>query len=128
MEDSKRELPSDSMIAFTTDPFAAVPAHDGDLDVGDWADPSPIDPFRTITTVDRDSEDADDGNLFEPVIPTISAIQAPAPDPDGPPPLPTAVDPITGEPDKAAYTAWLKDWLVYAESYGDDAPEDPARV
>jgi DMSO/TMAO reductase YedYZ heme-binding membrane subunit len=68
------------------------------------------------------------GNPFEPVVPTPSAIQAPPPGNDGPPPLPTAIDPLTGEPDEAAYTAWLKDWLAYAERYGDEAPEDPARV
>lgn len=37
------------------------------------------------------------------------------------PPLPTdAEDPVTGEPDEAAYRAWLKEWLVYAEQYGDE--------
>jgi len=37
------------------------------------------------------------------------------------PPLPTdAEDPITGEPDEAAYRVWLKEWLVYAEQYGDE--------
>ncbi len=44
------------------------------------------------------------------------------------PPLPTdAVDPLTGEPDQEAYKAWLKDWLAFAESYGDETVEDPAR-
>ncbi len=68
------------------------------------------------------------GNPFDPVEPTPTAIRAPSPEPDGPPPLPTAVDPATGEPDEAAYRAWLKEWLAYAERYGDEAPEDPARV
>ncbi len=54
---------------------------------------------------------------------------APPPAPGGPPPLPVdAVDPVTGEPDRAAYTEWLKDWLVFAENYGDTAPDDPSRV
>jgi len=38
-----------------------------------------------------------------------------------PPPLPAdSKDPITGEPDEAAYREWLKEWLVYAEQYGDE--------
>lgn len=44
-----------------------------------------------------------------------------------PPPLPTdADDPVTGEPDEEAYRAWLREWLIYAEQYGDTAPNDPA--
>ena len=46
----------------------------------------------------------------------------------GPPPLPEAADSEAGEPDKAAYTQWLKEWLVYAEKYGDEAPKDPSRA
>lgn len=46
---------------------------------------------------------------------------------EGPPPLPTAIDPATGEPDQAAYTVWLKEWLSYAERYGGETPQDPAR-
>lgn len=65
------------------------------------------------------------GNPFEPADPPTESIT----DLTGPPPLPTdAVDPITGEPDEAAYGEWLKDWLAYAERYGDEAPGDPARV
>ena len=46
-----------------------------------------------------------------------------------PPPLPTeAIDPATGEPDQAAYSAWLIEWLAYAEKYGEEAPEDPSRI
>jgi DMSO/TMAO reductase YedYZ heme-binding membrane subunit len=52
---------------------------------------------------------------------------APTPQ-SGPPPLPDAVDPVTGEPDEAAYTEWLKEWLTYAEQYGEKAPDDPSRV
>lgn len=40
------------------------------------------------------------------------------------PPLPTdAEDPVTGQPDEAAYRAWLKEWLIYAEQYGDEADD-----
>ncbi len=45
-----------------------------------------------------------------------------------PPPVPDAVDPVTGEPDEAAYSAWLVEWLAYAEKYGEETPEDPDRV
>jgi len=70
-------------------------------------------------------------NPFERALPqesVISAPEAPRPEPGGPPPLPDAVDPLTGEPDEAAYKQWLKDWLSYAEKYGDEAPGDPSRV
>lgn len=73
------------------------------------------------------------GDPFGPVEPTPTAIHVPAVAPQpatsagGPPPLPSAIDPVTGEPDEAAYTAWLKDWLAYAEQYGDETPDDPAR-
>ena len=50
-------------------------------------------------------------------------------EPPAPPPLPVdAVDPETGEPDEAAYSAWLVEWLAYAEKYGEETPEDPDRV
>jgi DMSO/TMAO reductase YedYZ heme-binding membrane subunit len=69
---------------------------------------------------------------FDPVRPTAAVIEAPAPPStpptDGPPPLPDAIDPVTGEPDEAAYTEWLKEWLSYAERYGDEAPGDPSRA
>jgi DMSO/TMAO reductase YedYZ heme-binding membrane subunit len=62
-------------------------------------------------------------------IPTGQAIQEPAPNPHfEPPPLPEAGDSDSGEPDEAAYTQWLKEWLVYAEKYGEEAPEDPSRA
>jgi DMSO/TMAO reductase YedYZ heme-binding membrane subunit len=71
-------------------------------------------------------------NPFDPIRPTASVVEAsptrvgvPS---DGPPPLPDAIDPLTGEPDEAAYTRWLKEWLSYAEQYGDEAPGDPSRV
>ncbi|MEZ5167343.1 MAG: hypothetical protein R2695_12980 [Acidimicrobiales bacterium] len=64
---------------------------------------------------------------FSPVDPPLEVFTAPAPA-AGPPPLPDAVDPLTGEPDQAAYTEWLKDWLAYAERYGDEAPGDPSRI
>ncbi len=74
--------------------------------------------------------------FYEPE-PAESAITIPLPErtPVAPseqlesPPLPTdAVDPLTGEPDQDAYKAWLKDWLAFAENYGDEAVEDPARA
>jgi hypothetical protein len=34
----------------------------------------------------------------------------------GPPAPPSAIDPVTGEPDPTAYRQWLKDWLAYVES------------
>jgi hypothetical protein len=78
-------------------------------------------------------------NPFASPEPTVSAFTAPsepAPSPAPasqpamaaaapvPPPLPTASD----EVDEAAYTAWLVEWLAFAEKYGDEAPEDPARI
>ncbi len=45
------------------------------------------------------------------------------------PPLPTdAVDPATGEPDQEAYRVWLKEWLLFAEQYGDETTTDPSRT
>ena len=51
--------------------------------------------------------------------PSTTATAAPAP-----PPLPDE----TGEVDKAVYTAWLIEWLAFAEKYGDEMPEDPTRI
>lgn len=62
-----------------------------------------------------------------PATPQPAAPQA-ATQPVGPPPLPDAVDPITGEPDEQAYTVWLTEWLAFAEKYGDEAPDDPSRA
>lgn len=193
-------------IGFRSDPFAAVPLRTAEPELGEWAEPSPADPFaaenldpfrnnagmsgepdaeenagrfRARPFTDRDSWADDGADLFEglvgdpfealgvsaepalaplpkrperkpdlfaaavggelpadltgspfdPVRPPASTIDVPAPPVAvGPPPLPTAVDPVTGEPDEAAYTEWLRDWLDYAERYGDEAPEDPARV
>lgn len=75
-------------------------------------------------------------NPFGESAPPMSSVASPLPEripaepaePSGPPPLPTdAVDPMTGEPDEAAYTAWLKEWLVYAGQYGDETSDDPVR-
>ena len=79
-------------------------------------------------------------NPFASPEPTVSAFTAPiesTPDPAAapapamaaaaapvPPPLPNA----NGEVDEAAYTAWLVEWLAFAEKYGDEAPEDPSRI
>jgi len=61
------------------------------------------------------------------VSPDAAVTPAPLPSRKSAPPLPTdAEDPITGEPDEEAYRTWLREWLVYAEQYGDDAPDDPA--
>lgn len=124
----------------TADPFLAREAgwDDGaDLfDDGPQDTPTP-DLFATVMPDDPFGDMS--GNPFDPVEPTPTAIHAPTPAPapapapqpvasaGGPPPLPTAIDPVTGEPDEAAYTAWLKDWLAYAERYGDEAPDDPSR-
>ena len=73
-------------------------------------------------------------NPFSPADPTPQAlsVEVPAPAPSAapaPPPLPdTAVDPVTGEPDQAAYQAWLVEWLAFAEKYGEETPDDPTRV
>jgi len=56
-------------------------------------------------------------------------IPAPLPSRISSPPLPTnAEDPITGEPDEEAYRAWLREWLVFAEQYGDETADDPVRT
>lgn len=56
-------------------------------------------------------------------------IPAPLPSRISAPPLPTnAEDPITGEPDEEAYRAWLREWLVFAEQYGDETTDDPIRA
>lgn len=51
--------------------------------------------------------------------PTITAAGAPTP-----PPLPNE----SGEVDEAVYTAWLVEWLAFAEKYGNEMPEDPTRT
>ena len=51
--------------------------------------------------------------------PTITATGAPTP-----PPLPNE----SGEVDEAVYTAWLVEWLAFAEKYGNEMPEDPTRT
>ncbi len=76
-------------------------------------------------------------NPFNPVEPTPTAISVPSePEPavltsvsaGGPPPLPdAALDPATGKPDEAVYAAWLVEWLAYAERYGEETADDPAR-
>ncbi|GJM37186.1 MAG: hypothetical protein DHS20C19_05530 [Acidimicrobiales bacterium] len=111
-----------------------APLADPIADVAPISHPSPAaDLFAAAIPDDPFSDMA--GNPFDPVEPTPTAIHAPvaAPQPvasasaGGPPPLPSAIDPVTGEPDEAAYSAWLKDWLAYAEQYGDETPDDPSR-
>ncbi|MEQ8839429.1 MAG: ferric reductase-like transmembrane domain-containing protein [Acidimicrobiales bacterium] len=113
------------------DPFEALgltPAMDRSGDDGFPVPPPPAEAPELFGAAVDDEPRADILHTrFEPVVQTPSTIQAPATPTSGPPPLPDAVDPLTGEPDEAAYTAWLKDWLSYAEQYGDEAPEDPAR-
>lgn len=75
-------------------------------------------------------------NPFSPADPTPQALSVEVPTVEpaveavpGPPPLPeSSIDPETGEPDQAAYQAWLIEWLAYAEKYGEETPEDPSRV
>lgn len=181
-------------VGFSADPFDAVPLASTKPELGDWASPSPADPFNTAAdpadaddpfrspSVARATEPdeptplpsrapaqretwSDDGaDLFENLAgdpfealgvaptadsrsfpelppfeekpdlfasaiadPPVEAVAAPVAQ-VGPPALPDAVDPVTGEPDEAAYTQWLKEWLSYAEKYGDEAPDDPSRV
>lgn len=87
-------------------------------------------PDLFATAADTEPPSSLPANPFESARPVVPVIEEPVPSaaPTGPPPLPDAIDPVTGEPDEAAYTEWLKDWLSYAERYGDEAPEDPARV
>jgi DMSO/TMAO reductase YedYZ heme-binding membrane subunit len=113
------------------------------------APPAPaVDPFASASLADppdlfSSTAAAEPVDLstspFNPVDPPPAAITEPEPDAEGPataapegfgpPPLPVdAVNPDTGEPDQEAYTAWLRDWLAYAERYGDETPEDPSRV
>ncbi len=62
--------------------------------------------------------------------PTAGSPAAPSPTATpvaAPPPPPAAVDPRTGEPDQEAYRRWLREWLAFAERYGDETPGDPRR-
>lgn len=119
------DAPGTPLPRRTRDPLADIapmtePTPATDL----FAAAMPADPFADLS-----------GNPFDPVDPTPTAIHTPVDTPApgglaaGPPPLPEgAVDPVTGEPDEAAYSQWLKDWLAYAEQYGDEAPGDPNRI
>lgn len=94
----------DSPVGFSTDPFAALPP-------------------RT-----DEPEPALFAQFARPDAPPPDPVEA-EPAPAGPPPVPDdAVDPVTGEPDQAVYSRWLKEWLAYAEQYGDETTEDPSRV
>lgn len=136
--DSWADDGADLFENLSDDPFEALgvaPAHDRD----DFpAPPPPVDaPDLFAIAVEGDPTAEFLENPFEPVRPPstvieepapVAAAPSPAPAPAGPPPLPDAVDPITGEPDEEAYSRWLKEWLAYAEKYGDEAPDDPSRV
>ena len=93
------------------------------------SDPAP-EPFTPVT-------EQPVTNPFSPAEPTPQALSVEVPADDtapvtpagGPPPLPdSAIDPRTGEPDQAAYQAWLVEWLAFAEKYGEETPDDPSRV
>ncbi|MEM7142796.1 MAG: hypothetical protein AAF548_17365 [Actinomycetota bacterium] len=112
---------------------APAPVADPIADLAPVTEPTPAsDLFAAAMPAEPAVEMA--GNPFEPVDPTPISLQAPAPATPasvvgaGPPPLPDAVDPVTGEPDEEAYSTWLREWLAYAEQYGDEAPDDPNRV
>ena len=102
--------------------------------------PDPLPPVAeapAMPTPARADEPAPTANPFSPAEPTpqafsveVPAAEAPAPAAaPGPPPLPdSAIDPATGEPDQAAYQAWLIEWLAFAEKYGEETPDDPTRV
>lgn len=107
---------------------APAPANDPIGDLAPISEPTPATDLFAAALPDEPLMDMR-GNPFDPVEPTPTAIYQPAPTavPAGPPPLPEAVDPVTGEPDQAAYTEWLKEWLAYAEQYGEQTPDDPAR-
>ena len=113
------------------DPFAAAPPAPA-------PQPAPADSFATSAPAPAPAEPftAPASDPAPAPADPFGAVAAPAPAPTPaatatappPPPLPTAVDPVTGEPDQAAYTAWLVEWLAYAEKYGEETPEDPSRV
>lgn len=79
------------------------------------------DPFAPNTRLSHSH--AEPFGLGNPPTPAVDVATVPPP-----PPVPDAIDPITGEPDQAAYTAWLVEWLAYAEQYGEDTPDDPNRA
>ncbi|MEM9202605.1 MAG: ferric reductase-like transmembrane domain-containing protein [Actinomycetota bacterium] len=108
------ERPETSSALPTAAPFAA-PAAPTEPDPRPTA---PTDPFAAAV-----------GSPTDPFATASIAMTVPPVDEKPvPPPVPNAVDPATGEPDEAAYTAWLVEWLAYAEKYGEEAPEDPSRV
>ena len=88
------------------------------------SDPVPAEPASMLNHVPSAAPE----HPFAPP-PPVSALNDPVTTEGvpGPPPVPNAIDPLTGEPDKAAYTAWLIEWLAYADNYGEDTPEDPNR-
>ena len=116
----------------TDDPFEVLGISPTEEAAGFPAVPPPADKLNVFATAVEVDPPADFlSNPFGHPLPSVSVISAPEPprpEVNGPPPLPDAVDPLTGEPDEAAYTEWLKEWLCYAEQYGDDAPGDPSRV
>lgn len=172
-------------IGLGADPFEAFPPASSEPELGNWAAPSPADPFASRSPSEDDGADLFENLTGDPCEPLGIAppseidgrpeLPPPGPPSDlfasavgdrvpvdldtspfastrpttpacepstsatatsttavstsaGPPPLPDAIDPITGEPDEAAYTQWLREWLAYAERYGDEAPGDPTRA
>jgi hypothetical protein len=68
-------------------------------------------PVRTPRRVARTTSAADRLDAWQPSrAASASRVRPPLP--------PAAVDPVTGEPDAAAYRQWLKEWLAYVESQG----------
>jgi hypothetical protein len=68
-------------------------------------------PVRTPRRLARTTAAADRLDAWQPARATLAPSV-------GPPSPPTAIDPVTGEPDPTAYRQWLKDWLAYVESQG----------
>lgn len=127
--------PVDGDSPFAGSPFESAPAPQESEAPSPFGEPAapPVptpEPFTPVT-------EQPVTNPFSPAEPTPQAlsVEVPATDAtpavaaDGPPPLPeSAIDPATGEPDQAAYQAWLVDWLAFAERYGEETPDDPSRV
>jgi len=122
-------------------PDSSPPAFDAGSPFGSEAppaQPAPVNPFRPIEPTTQSiavevpstpsvdpaaASVAATPDLHEETVPALVGAAL------APPPLPeNAVDPVTGEPDRAAYQAWLVEWLAYAEKYGEETPDDPNRI
>lgn len=117
-----------------------LPNNLGPSPFGSEPPPAPLVPAQITEPIESQLPPLEAGsNPFASPEPTVAAITAPrdpatSPSPVSqppmaaaapvPPPLPTAA----GEVDEAAYTAWLIEWLAFAEKYGDEMPEDLTRL